>query len=203
MFPSITVFIMYPAVIPTVCVCVCVHAALQLREIKSIRRLYKPLKLSAFCLCVRLIVQFSILSFSVVFPYIQSPWLPWTHDQFLLLFLLCWFSLPLPTLFLSLCLSFSFLLCLWRISALWSWKLVAPNCCFSAFCFHRVVFPSLQRTLSFLRDLAKPHPKPKNKSYPLNCPNVGKIVSMNGFCQDSHSGSRLSRRTHNQWCQRV
>lgn len=77
MFPLITVFTLYPAVIPTACVCVCVCARmlleLRMREIKSIRRLYNLLKLSAFCLCVRLIVQFSILSFYVHHPITPLP----------------------------------------------------------------------------------------------------------------------------------
>lgn len=54
MFPPITVFIIYPAVIPCVCVyvrvfvCVCV---LRIRGMKLIGHLYNPLKLSAFFLC--------------------------------------------------------------------------------------------------------------------------------------------------------
>lgn len=106
MFPPITVFIMHPAVILNACVYVCESVCLRTlpqlrrREMKSIRRLYNPLKSFALCLCVRLIVQFSILSFSVVFPYIRLPPPPRTHDQFFLLFLHCWF--PLCLLFLHL-----------------------------------------------------------------------------------------------------
>ena len=91
------------------CVSVCLRTLPQLRrrEIKSIRCLYNPLKSFAFCLCVRLIVQFSILSFSAVFPYIHLhlhplPPTPRAHDQFFLLFLHCWF--PFCLLFLHLCL---------------------------------------------------------------------------------------------------
>ncbi len=148
MFPPITVFIMYPAVIPSVCVCarvcVCMLLELRMREVKSIRRLYSPLKLSAFCLCVRLIVQFSILSFSVVFPYSRTSDSPWAHDQFFLLFLLRWLSLCL--LFLSLEDQ-----CFMKLEACcsadcrnWLAKITCcSNCWLSVFCYYLLLSESL------------------------------------------------------------
>lgn len=67
MFPSITVFIMYPAVIPMVCVCVC--------EVNQIDQTsVQPSKIVCFLVVrVCLIAQFSIFSFSVMFPYTQPP----------------------------------------------------------------------------------------------------------------------------------
>lgn len=117
MFPPIIVFIMRPAVIPCACARSCVHARAPTlprqsegMEMKSIGRLRIPLKTSALCLRVRLIVQFSVPSFRVPsspppphlllhLPLLVSP--SQTYDQFFLLPRLFACCLLLPSLGVS------------------------------------------------------------------------------------------------------